>query len=408
MTAVERLARRIGIAADVDRLGGLQRAQPAQCHHGAVEIVGAEIAEIALAVGPAVDRLAEATAAAADLGMALLDAGLDGALLGLAEGAQVELASGPQPQRRQLLEEGAVALGHRAFTQRPHADLEEIERIGAVGRRPIGHRLGRRHGALAHQFARLEDAPFVAHVGSLQQHAGLQDADAVEFLGPIDQDAPQKPHRVGGRPDQFHFGRRVALPVRPDDHVRRRLSAILPVADIGEVVGEQVDEGVVVVEVADRRDGEKQRFDREVEPGHRIERVVVGRRHHPRAMVGEHGHVKEAIELLAQRIGVVDGGLPARAVHLVEREQVDRGAAGEVAEHGGSLLGLRSRGAGQQRGEQRAAVEAHTALSRWRRRSATKAAASCHGFSVQNERARPEGEASTKATAPSRVSCWRP
>ena len=66
---------------------------------GAIEIVLAEIAEMALAVGPAVDRLAVAAAGGADLGAALLDTGLDGAALGLAEGPAVELATGLELQR---------------------------------------------------------------------------------------------------------------------------------------------------------------------------------------------------------------------------------------------------------------------------------------------------------------------
>src|SRR4029453_4463244 len=46
-------------------------------------------------------------------------------------------------------------------------------------------------------------------------------------------------------------------------------------------------------------------------------------------MVGELGDVAEAIQPLAQGIGLVDRGLPARAVHLVDREEIDRGPAGE-------------------------------------------------------------------------------
>ena len=362
---------------------------------------------MALAVGPAVDRLAVAAGRSADLGAALFDAGLDGATLGLAEGAPVELAAGPKLQGCEAFEHRAVALRQRALAQRPQRHLEQVERIGRIGGGPVGHRLGRRHGALAHQLACLEDAPLVAHVGSLEQHARLQDAHAVDLVGPVDQDAAEQPHRVGGRPHQLHVRRRIARPGRADDHVRRRLPAMQPVADIGEVVGEQVHEGVAVIEMPDRRHGQEHRLEREIEPRRRIEGVVVGRRHRPRAMVGELGDVAEAVEPLAQRVGLVDRGLPARAVHLVDREEIDRGAARQVAQRRRRVLGAHDGGRrpGNGRGCRECAAEQrappHAARSRISRRSMTKAATSRHGARVQNERARPEGEASTKAAAPS-------
>ena len=238
----------------------------------------------------------------------------------------------------EAFEHRAVALRQRALAQRAHRHLEQVERIGRIGGGPVGHRLGRRHGALAHQLARLEDAPLVAHVGRLEQHARLQDAHAVDLVGPVDQDAAEQPHRVGGRPHQLHVRRRIACPGGADDHVRRRLAAMQPMADIGEVVGEQVDEGVAVIEVAHRRHGEEHRLEREIEPRRRIERVVVGRRNAARAMVGELGDVAEAVQPLAQRIGLVDRGLPARAVHLVDREEIDGGAPREIAQRRRRLL----------------------------------------------------------------------
>ena len=200
--------------------------------------------------------------------------------LGLAEGAQVELAARPELQRRRSLRtpRGRAPTSGLSPSARIVTSNRSNGSVG-IGRRPVGHRLGRRHGALAHQLAGLEDAPLVAHVGRLEQHARLQDAHAVDLVGPVDQDAAEQPHRVGRRPHQLHVRRRIARPGRADDHVRRRRSAMQPMADIGEVVGEQVHEGVAVVEVAHRRHGEEHRLEREVEPRRRIERVVVGRRH---------------------------------------------------------------------------------------------------------------------------------
>ncbi len=285
-----------------------------------------------------------------------------------------------------------------------------------LGGGPVGHRLGRRDGALAHQLLGFQDAPFVAHIGRLEQHAGLQDAHGIELLGPVDQDAPDQPYRVGRRAHQLHLRGGVAVPARPHDHVRRRMPAIEAVAHIGEVVGEEVEEGVAVVEIADRRHGEEQRLERQVEPGRGIERVVVRRRHGARPVIGELGDVAEAVEPLALRIGLVDRGLPARAVHLVDREEVDRRPTRQVTQRAESVLRAchrrRRQGCRQGRrkraGEQHAAVDRHAARSRPWRRSATKAAASRQGASVQKERARPEGEASTKATAPSSRSACRP
>ena len=95
--------------------------------------------------------------------------------------------------------------------------------------------------------------------------------------------------------------------------------------------------------------------------------------------------------------------LPARAVHLVQREEIDRRAARQVVAASRLLLrcaapAARARAPHRARAR-RAAL--HAARSRDRRRSITKAAAARHGSIVQNERARPDGEASTKATAPS-------
>ncbi|KAK6020083.1 hypothetical protein OSTOST_14270 [Ostertagia ostertagi] len=96
---------------------------------------------------------------------------------------------------------------------------------------------GRRLGAEAHQLAGFEDAPFVAHVRRFEQHAALQDAHAVEFLGLVDQDAAEQPYRRGGRADQRHVARRIASPLRTDDHVRRQAVALCAMADDEEVVG---------------------------------------------------------------------------------------------------------------------------------------------------------------------------
>src|SRR5262245_5942972 len=118
---------------------------------GAIEIVVAEIAEIACRIVPAVHRLAIALAGGADLALRLGDAGLDGSALGLRESAGVELAAGAELQVGKRLDYGAIALAERAFAQGAQADLEQIERIVAVDGRPVGHRLRRRRAALAHQ-----------------------------------------------------------------------------------------------------------------------------------------------------------------------------------------------------------------------------------------------------------------
>src|ERR1700682_6725457 len=90
---------------------------------------------MAPAVGPTVHALAGVADRGADLGMALLDAGAQRATLGFAEGTQVELASRSKPQRRKALQHRPVSFGQRAFAQRPGADLEQVERIAAIGGR---------------------------------------------------------------------------------------------------------------------------------------------------------------------------------------------------------------------------------------------------------------------------------
>ena len=80
---------------------------------------------------------------------------------------------------------------------------------------------------------------------------------------------------------------------------------------------------------------EEQRLEREIEPGIRVEHVVVGRRHHPRTMVGQLRQVAEMIQPLAQRVGFVDRRLPARAIHLVDRKEIDRGPPCEIAQRRG-------------------------------------------------------------------------
>jgi hypothetical protein len=196
---------------------------------------------------------------------------------------------------------------------------------------------------VTHQLAGFQDAPFIPHVGRLEQHAGLQDAQAVEFFGSVDQDPADQPHRVGRRAQELHLRRRIAVPLRSDDHVGWRLAAMQAVADIAEVVGEQVEEGIAVVEVADRRHGEEQRLDRQIEPGRGVERVGIGRRHRPRAMVGQVRQVAEAVQLLALRVGLVDRRLPARAVHLVDRKKIDRRPPRQLAQRRRTFLGARDR-----------------------------------------------------------------
>ena len=258
----------------------------------AIEIVVAEIAEMALAVGPAVDRLAVAARRRARISarpcsmpawMALRSASLKARRSNLRPGRSLsgaKLSNTARSRSRQ-----------RAFAQRPH----RRPRTGRTDRRGLGagqSATGSGGATVRWRISSrgLEDAPLVAHVGRLEQRARLQDAHAVELVGPVDQDAAEQPHRVGRRAHQLHLAT-AHRPSRPGPTIMcgGGCAAIQPVADIGEVVGEQVHEGVAVVEVAHRRHGEEQRLEREVEPGRRIERVVVGRRDGARAMVGELG-----------------------------------------------------------------------------------------------------------------------
>src|SRR5581483_481118 len=131
--------------------------------------------------------------------------------------------------------------------------------------------------------------------------------------------------------------------------------------------------------------------------------------HRPAAVRGELPGMNEMIELLARRVLLVHRRIPASTVHLVHWEEVNRGAAGKVFEHLRSfVLGARNHWRRQSGHQQRAPIDRNAARSRSWRRAITKAAASFHGTMVQNERARPDGEASTNTTAPSSSSTCRP
>src|SRR5258708_22885966 len=109
--AEEQPAAGVGAAGNVDRFGLLQGAQPAKGGRRTIKIVVAEIAEMALAVGPAVHALAGVADGGADVGMALLDAGAQRATFGLAERTQVELTPGTKSQRRNALQHRPIPLG---------------------------------------------------------------------------------------------------------------------------------------------------------------------------------------------------------------------------------------------------------------------------------------------------------
>jgi len=55
--------------------------------------------------------------------------------------------------------------------------------------------------------------------------------------------------------------------------------------------------------------------------------------------IGETLDIAEAVETLALRVGLVDRGAPARTIHLIDREEIDGGALGEIAERCRRVLG---------------------------------------------------------------------